>query len=377
MAAAALAFGLRLSAAPTRTPKRLQLPAVAKAAPTVPGPAPRRRAFDAPTVNAQCEACHVDIASEWRGSLHQQAHTDPVYVEQFAKEPLPFCTACHAPEADPTRAVPARESQLGVGCVTCHVVGDQILAAKTPRTSAGSAPHAVRRAGEIEAATACAGCHEFAFPESVGHKDPLLMQSTVSEHARSPFAADSCASCHMPEVAGGAGKHRSHRFSASRDADLVRSAIRIEEKLEGTTLVLTLSADRVGHAFPTGDLLRRLRLELDVHDGRGAIVEHFERIFTKRIGVKAKPHQVPRKILAGDDRIHAATGPVVVRFEPRLRDVAASVHYTLRYERIGDPNGGVGGLAFVEGSVLLADRRVELAGVATGVTKPPTPRVAP
>ncbi len=92
--------------------------------------------FDPVAMNQRCESCHETIASEWRGSLHQRAHVDLSYQLQFAMEPFPFCTGCHAPEANPTKAVPPELSALGVGCVTCHVVGDQILAGASPNRAA-------------------------------------------------------------------------------------------------------------------------------------------------------------------------------------------------------------------------------------------------
>lgn len=58
--------------------------------------------------------------------MHQQAWTDPVFLGAYAIEPLPFCRGCHAPMADISNSNdPAR--LLGVGCVTCHVAGEDIL----------------------------------------------------------------------------------------------------------------------------------------------------------------------------------------------------------------------------------------------------------
>ena len=102
----------------------LVLPPPAAGAPTTPGPSPRLRTFDAAGWNVRCEGCHQEIAAEWQASLHHLAHTDPTYQQQLAREPGPFCTSCHAPEAPATGPVPEALGRLGVGCVTCHVVGD-------------------------------------------------------------------------------------------------------------------------------------------------------------------------------------------------------------------------------------------------------------
>ncbi|MBI4951150.1 MAG: hypothetical protein HY908_03890 [Myxococcales bacterium] len=337
----------------------LVLPPASSDAPVLPGPAPRRRTFDVVAVNARCQSCHTDIAREWRASLHAGAHRDPVYVSQFAHEPLPFCTGCHAPEADPTSPVPEPLSVLGVGCVTCHVVGDRILAApKDAVAAAERVPHALTRTADFAADTACAGCHEFAFPGQGGAAQPLLMQSTVGEHAASPFASRSCASCHMPEVAGsGRGAHRSHAFSASRDEAFVRSAVVVEgARLEQGTLTLTVRPGLVGHAFPTGDMLRRLALRIELRDAGGAVLARQERFFQRRFGFRRAPNAPPERVLEADLRVGVGAGPgtLVVGGLATELPAGARLHYALHYERVADPGGYAGG-ATVDGSILLAE----------------------
>ena len=72
----------------------------------MPRPA-RQRMAAAVTANRACEACHEREAASWRGSLHQRANVDDAYRAAFAREPLPFCRACHAPEAIATEEPPA------------------------------------------------------------------------------------------------------------------------------------------------------------------------------------------------------------------------------------------------------------------------------
>ncbi|MBL8743889.1 MAG: hypothetical protein JNK04_22425, partial [Myxococcales bacterium] len=94
----------------------------APAAPELLMPTPgRARMLAAVDENAGCVTCHQDVASEWRGSLHQRADIEPAYRRSFAIEPLPFCRSCHAPEGDPMEEEPAVIAELGVACVTCHV----------------------------------------------------------------------------------------------------------------------------------------------------------------------------------------------------------------------------------------------------------------
>ncbi len=234
LAQAALASSIALVAAAACTGKSVTEPKIAVTA----------SGHDPVGANGRCEACHDEIAAEWRVSLHRGSHADPVYQRAFAREPLPFCTECHAPEADPRDNGPSARHALGVGCVTCHAMG-------SGHPSAGAS------AGAGKSASACARCHEFSFPGS-----GEAMQLTVREHHASARAALPCASCHMPKVtAPGAQRgHASHRFDASRDPAMIRSAARITVTRRGPKVRFTFTPDRAGHAFPTGDLFRRLRL---------------------------------------------------------------------------------------------------------------------
>lgn len=190
-----------------------------------------------------CEGCHAEIAEEWRASLHRGAFTDAAFARAYARESRAFCKDCHAPEGDP---------QAGVSCASCHVPDR-----RPPRPGA---PHPPHRAGE-GVSGACARCHEFAFDGR--RDDAALMQSTVREHAASPSRDTPCAGCHMPRT----GAHRSHRFAVSRDPDALRAALRVEAAREGESAVrLRLRPVGVGHAFPTGDLFRSLRISLETDD---------------------------------------------------------------------------------------------------------------
>lgn len=346
--ACALVIAGGCTEAPLEAPQsvaRFTLPPAPRGGPTAPGPAPRMRTFDAARVNAACETCHVDIAAEWQSSLHRRAHTDAAYQTQFAVEPLPFCTGCHAPEADPEAPVPEALSEIGVGCVTCHVVGSDVLAA--PADAPGpSRHHAVRRQPAFATAAACAGCHEFGFPSAQDRA--LKMQATVSEHAASAFADRSCATCHMPLTEGPHdGAHRSHAFAASRDAATLRSAVDVYVSLHDDTVRFELKPVGVGHALPTGDMLRRIALRLAVHDAAGNLVEEHEHHLTRHFGFVRSAHKPLTRVVLDDDRPGASAhgGKHVHRL--RESPPGGSVHYRVRYERVHDPREPV-----TEGTVL-------------------------
>jgi hypothetical protein len=187
------------------------------------------------------------------------------------------------------------------------------------------------------------------------------MQSTVTEHAASAHAAEPCASCHMPwtknNAGSPAGRHRDHTFAASRDEGFVRSAVVLgEPAIEGDTFTIELRPGRVGHAFPTGDMLRRLSLTLDVLDAQGRVIQRREQYLARHFGEVRRPHSPPRRTLVRDDRVGAGTEPLVLR-HPLIRPAGGgTLHYVLRYERVANPQGDAAGKPEVEGSVVLADR---------------------
>lgn len=113
-----------------------------------------------------------------------------------------------------------------------------------------------------------------------------MMQTTLTEHAASAQAKNSCQSCHMPRSERA---RRDHGFAASRDLEMLRSAVSVvAARPEADVVTLTLSLGQVGHAFPTGDPFRRLRLEVDAVTPEGlvplerrALMRAFE---TRRVG---------------------------------------------------------------------------------------------
>lgn len=322
--------------------------------PAMPGPAPWPRRADAAVENARCEGCHRDIAAEWRGSLHRAAHTDPAYQRALALEPLAFCRGCHAPEADPARDPPPELGALGVGCVSCH--GDThtgTLAA--PRADAPAAPHAVARASAFATASACARCHEFSFPDPERRLAPLLMQATASEHRASPFAGSACADCHMPLVGEGAARHHSHAFPASRDAALLRAALDITAtRPEAGTVEVRLAPRAVGHAFPTGDLFRRLEVLAEAVGPEAQVVAEDARYLARRFGRGEGREGRPLKVLLSDNRVNAS-GPTVVRLAPGPRAAGYAVRWRVAYQRVEHPIEEGSDRARVEGEVVLAE----------------------
>lgn len=242
-------------------------------APPLPGPAPHLAgALDVGAVNASCEACHADVAAEWRASAHRSAYGDPLFQAALELEPLAFCRGCHAPEADAEDASPQAGHELGVACVTCHVQVGSVWSAR--RSDDG--PHRTLGDARLGSTAACAGCHQFEFPT----RSHVPMQSTIDEHARSPHAEKTCQDCHMQATVDERGRRRTdHRFAV--DEELLDRAVEVRVERAGARAVMVeLAVDGAGHAVPTGDMFRRLEVRARSSSGvaaRPAVLErHFE-----------------------------------------------------------------------------------------------------
>lgn len=305
----------------------------------MPGPY-RGRLEAAVALNAGCVSCHAEEASEWRGSHHQRSDTNPAYRKAFAIEPTAFCRGCHAPESDPTREPPRAVSELGVACVTCHVTEEgTVLAAAASGDDGGRdaafAPHPLRRSAEFARTGGCAGCHEFRFPVSLGTGDGEYMQTTVREHQRSPAAAQGCADCHMPVVEG----RRSHAFAQVRDPGWLRKNLRAAaERVDEHGVRVTLLQPAPGHAFPSGDLFRRIEVGCELRGADGKVVSRDVRHLARHFEVVPGK---PGRRLVRDDRVFS--GPAVVELDvtppgPALR--SGVISWWVSYQRVATVGAG-------------------------------------
>lgn len=319
---------------------------------------------NAASANASCEHCHTEIAAEWRSSLHRSAHTEPAFQRAFSREPMPFCQGCHAPEADPNTPVPSDISIIGVACVTCHLSGGHLLAA--PSEQPQNAPHSITRDARFAQAAACANCHEFNFPRPVPRPDEP-MQLTIREHQSSPFASLSCADCHMPKVNG----HKSHSFSASRDPELIRSAVQIQAARTSPQIVqIHLQSGHIGHAFPTGDLFRRVRIEATALGPDQSILARREHILARsfgehRYGLFASRTQI------GDTRLGTDGPSKTIELDLGTDAAMAPIHYRIAYERVEHPLSKDGRKAVIEGEIVLSE------GIFEAPPPKPGPRLYP
>jgi hypothetical protein len=308
----------------------------------MPGPGPHART-GAEAANEACARCHAEAAAAWRGSLHAQAWTDPVFQRSYEVEPARFCRDCHAPET----ATPA----MGVACVTCHDPGGSgVVLAGAARPGAEPSPHPVQRDPAFSGPTACAGCHEFPFPDAAqrGH-DGAQMQRTVTEHAASRFAARACATCHMPKTPHGG---RAHGFAVASDPAMLRRALVAHVTRTGDAVGFDLAPGEVGHALPTGDLFRRLVLIAEVVGEDHQLIAHATRSLGRHFRFEPGPHggKVQREI--ADDRIQG-TMHVDVDLGPRAH--GQPIAWRIEWQRVQSMHEEE---AVVADAVVLAEGRL-------------------
>ncbi|MEP7051915.1 MAG: multiheme c-type cytochrome [Pseudomonadota bacterium] len=316
----------------------------------MPGPAPRgRSASEASTLNASCTGCHAQIAAEWRESFHARSQRDEAYQRAFKLEPLPFCQGCHAPETSAFQPVPAQAADLGVGCVTCHLTDSHVLAVANA-ASPNTAPHALSRSAAFAGTSACSSCHEFAFPNR--HGKPELMQATLTEHEHSDRRDTPCASCHMPNVGEGASRHRSHAFPGGHSPEFVKGALSVRaERSTDASVHFVLLAAGVGHAFPTGDLFRRLEVSLEAVGPDFQVVSSARR-YLARHWVEERTGSVAQRHVASDDRPSNSALELDVTLEGAVTPLP--VAWRIAYQRVEHPRSEAEQDSVLDGEIEIA-----------------------
>ena len=341
--------------------------AFADGLPPLPGPAPRPLGPHSPAQrvsrNSSCVACHPDIAAEWATSLHKRAWVDPVFLSAFQIEPMAFCSNCHAPERRAAGETPALDDparELGVGCVTCHVESGEVVGA---HATSEAAMHPVLADARLATPAACASCHQFDFPSEAHQISPQPMQDTVSEHARSSAKDTPCQRCHMPTVDGPDGRHKSHAFSVIGDPGMVRRAVDVSAaRLDERTLAVTLTPAQVGHAFPTGDLFRRLVVRAQAVDARGRVLAHAPAVLLARsfVDEPRDPHGADltfQRVEAEDTRVPppgVAPPPRIVLAQPAAR-ADSRLRYQVVYQRMSTPMANAFRVSQVLDEIIVAE----------------------
>jgi hypothetical protein len=269
-----------------------------------------------------CASCHSEIAREWKASLHHQSATNAAFVRALEREPLSFCRDCHTPST--------RDN--GIGCTDCH--------AGLPNE------HATTHLPAKD----CAACHEFAFPRGLGEG---LMQKTVAEHEASAFADTACASCHMRSVTG-EKKHRDHRFEVTPEM-MKRAMVAGVTRASESRAAVRLKLGTVGHAFPTGDLFRRLSVEVESLDDEGSVLTRRRRYLSRHFTGKVIRVDGP------DDRIGGSALEPCFEIDVGRLGANRPIRIAITHERVEEPRSAREEDAYVGARTLIWERHLEPA----------------
>lgn len=284
---------------------------------------------------AACHECHADITAQWTASRHHLSFDNPDFARAYAREPKPFCRDCHAPaRMRPEPLQVSEPERLGVGCLDCHLDPQHPYAVATGPGPASAAPHELVRRDDF-GTHSCARCHEFEFPPESRRPPGTMMQTTMLEHRASAHAERSCADCHLPRTGAGALASRDHTLASTRDPAAMRAALEVEAQREADRLILHLRPIEVGHAFPTGDLFRRLELHAELRVGNELLAEHtlyLDREFEPwRLPDGRRNHAYSNPVR--DDRVTGAT-TIELALDGRGRGDEAVLEWWVDYERV-------------------------------------------
>jgi hypothetical protein len=185
------------------------------------------------------------------------------------------------------------------------------------------------------------------------------MQRTASEHAASAFATVACAACHMRRV--GPPKHRDHTFAVP-DA-MIRSAVDADVARAGAAAVaVRLAPGHVGHAFPTGDLFRRVVVEAELRDETGTVQASRRRDLARSFGLRPNARGELTRVDLADDRVGAGLEPCfTMDFAPVRAIEKPSIHVEIAYERVAHPIGPHPDRAAVTSRVTVLERDFDLS----------------
>lgn len=274
---------------------------------------------------ASCGRCHEAEYEAWQGSRHRVAHSNAIYTAGLQAEPKRFCVNCHSPfpqqadevlghldwyaarsphRAGPTAASPrpaTPHADEGISCAACHVRAGAVLATEV----SGAAPHQTLAVPELGTSALCGGCHQFRMGHWIEGElrfGATPMQATASEHAawQAAGGVEACADCHMPDGA--------HVFRGAHDRDWLRESVAVAVDSGPEGACFQVRSLGVGHQLPSGDLFRRLTLQVELEGGFQVVdtmAHHWEVQVDPTTGMATKVHIADSTLRPGQPRTTA------------------------------------------------------------------------
>jgi hypothetical protein len=165
-----------------------------------------------------------------------------------------------------------------------------------------------------------------------------MMQKTETEHAGSAFRAKPCASCHMETVTHGPRPHRDHRFDV---APLLARAIRADvARASATRAAFRLRPGEIGHAFPTGDLFRRVAIHVEAIGEDGKSVAGARRYLMRRFTSTLLPNGESAKVEVRDDRVGGADLAPCIEVDVGSLGAGLPLRVEIALDDVDHPRGG-------------------------------------
>jgi len=254
-----------------------------------------------------CAKCHPAQYAEHEQNTHGRAFTDEEVRLATARFSHQDCIICHTPRPifetgvgmNPMKRMYGLEE--GNSCMTCHWRPNYDYAQFKGGAQCKTAFHP-----DVGTVEACASCHR-------NHGTPYQWEKSPNGKA----AGRVCMDCHMPEitrevaVGGPVRTTRSHVFPGGRDEKQVRRAYDYETRIDGNTVVVTITNKGAGHNFPTELKQRAVESLVLVKDLEGKEVARsrmtFRDPYKRPYGLEL---QVNTQIPSGQSREHHVPLPV-------------------------------------------------------------------
>jgi hypothetical protein len=185
-----------------------------------------------------CTSCHPTHVTEWSGSMHAYASTDPVFIGMHKRGQREtdgalglFCINCHAPMAIQNGTITADNvkdfdlstlppAETGITCYFCHnadavtsdhnngleIAMDQTMRGGVKNPVDNEAHHSaydVLHDGEKNKSELCGSCHDVVTPNGVALERTFKeWKETIFGQTEDPAVKLTCSSCHMEPFDG-------------------------------------------------------------------------------------------------------------------------------------------------------------------------------
>lgn len=143
---------------------------------------------------------------------------------------------------------------------------------------------------------------------------------------------------------------------------MIRRAVNVSASRVGPTSVrIVLSPGEVGHAFPTGDLFRRLTVSAEIVGDDFARIAYAEQHLSRHF-IEVHNSFTALRQETRDDRLDPTGNRSVVHLELGTKSESGAddlpIRWRVRYERVEHPLSTDGEDALIEGFITIAEGRL-------------------